>query len=472
MARHPPAAAPAPAGDAPATTLRFGRAPGAWPFLGHAVALLRRPLPLLDSLPAHGDLVEIRLGPRPAFVLCHPDLARRVLTDFRGFDRAGLGYERVRAAMGNGLATAGHQDHRRQRLVMQPAFRHEHLRSYVGVMQREITATLDNWPDGGVIDLVEEMFTLTTTVALRTLFSSHLDPDQAERLRRAFDVFLRGIYARAALRLAGRLPTPGNRRYKRAVAYWRSQVAVLIDGYRRANAGNEGPSDLMSRLLAARDEQGEGLSAAELADQVAVLMLAGGETTSSAVAWSWHLLAGHPDVLAAVRAEADAVLGQDVAGWDHLPRLDLTSRVVREALRLYPPGWIIPRVCTGPVTLAGRSLPAGSIVVFSPYVLHRRPDLYPDPHRFDPARWLTPAPEHRAGYLPFGAGATRCIGEEFGLAEATLILASLAARWTLTPEPGTTVSPAARAVLVPRALPVRLAARTGSGRNTPPVRDN
>ena len=259
------------------------------------------------------------------------------------------------------------------------------------------------------------------------------------------------------------------------MAYWRSQVGELIDGYQQANAGEEDRADakdLMSRLLAARDEQGEGLSATELADQVAVLMLAGGETTSSAVVWSWHLLEGHPDVLAAVRAEADAVLGGDVAGWEHLPRLDLTARVVREALRLYPPGWIIPRVCTGPVTLAGRTLPAGSIVVFSPYVLHRLPDLFPDPHRFDPARWLTPAPEHRAAYLPFGAGATRCIGEEFGLAEATLILASLAAHWTLTPEPGTTVTPAARGVLVPRSFPVRLAARTGSGRSTPPVRDN
>ena len=449
----------------PANALRSGRAPGAWPFLGHAVAVLRRPLPLLDSLPAHGDLVEIRLGTRPAFVLCHPDLVRRVLTDFRGFDRAGYGYERVRAAMGNGLATAGHQDHRRQRLVMQPAFRHEHLRGYVAVMSQEITTTLGNWPDGEVIDLVEEMFTLTTTVALRALFSSRLDPDQAERLRRAFDVFLRGIYARAALRLAGRLPTPGNRRYARAVTYWRAQVGELIDACRQAGADTGShedrgdPIDLMSRLLAARDEQGQGLSAAELADQVAVIMLAGGETTSSAVAWSWHLLAGHPDIAAALHAEADAVLGHDVAGWDHLPRLDLTARVVREALRLYPPGWIIPRVCTGPVTLAGRTLPAGSIVVFSPYVLHRRPDLYPDPHRFDPDRWLTPAPELRASYLPFGAGATRCIGEEFGLAEATLIVASIAARWTLTPEPGSTVAPAARAVLVPRTLPVRLAAR-------------
>ncbi len=224
----------------PVTAMRFGRAPGAWPFLGHAVALQRRPLALLDSPPAHRDLVEIRLGPRPAFVLCHPDLARRVLTDFRGFDRAGLGYERVRTAMGNGLATAAQQNHRRQRLVMQPAFRREHLRGYVAVMRREITAAMADWPDGEVIDLVEEMFTLTTTVALRALFSSQLGSEHADLLRRAFDVFLRGIYARAALRLAGRLPTPSNRRYARAVAYWRGQVGELIDGYRQAGAGPEG----------------------------------------------------------------------------------------------------------------------------------------------------------------------------------------------------------------------------------------
>jgi len=383
--------------DMPATAPRFGRAPGAWPLLGHVVALQRRPLALLDSLPAHGDLVEVRLGPRPAYVVCHPALARQVLTDLRGFDRTGLVYARVRTAMGNGLASAAHADHRRQRLIMQPAFRREHLRGYVTVMRQEITAAMAAWHDGDRVDLVDEMFGLTTTIALRALFSSHLDPARAELLRRAFDTFLRGIYTRAVLPLAGRLPT--------------------------------------------------------------VLMLAGGETTSAAVTWSWHLLATHPEILHAVQAETGTVLGSDVAGWDHLPRLDLTARVVREALRLYPPAWVLPRTCTRPVTLAGRTLPPGAMIVFSPYILHRRPDQYPDPTRFDPARWLTPAPERRTSYLPFGAGATRCIGEEFGLAEATLILATTAARWTLTPDPGTPVTPAARAVLVPKAFPVRLSAR-------------
>jgi pentalenene oxygenase len=440
----------------PATELRFGRAPGAWPLLGHIVALQRRPLALLDSLPAHGDLVEVRAGPRPAYVVCHPALARQVLTDLRTFDRTGLAYERIRAAMGNGLASAAHTDHRRQRLVMQPAFRHEHLRGYVAVMGQEITTTMANWHDGDRIDLVDEMFGLTTTIALRALFSSQLDPARAERLRHAFDTFLRGIYTRAILPLAGRLPTPGNRRYARAVATWRAQVSDLIDSYRQAGADR---GDLMSRLLAARDEEDRGLSDTELADQVAVLMLAGGETTSAAVTWSWHLLTTHPEILAAVQAETDAVLGGAVAGWDHLTRLDLTARVVREALRLFPPAWALPRVCTRPVTLAGRTLPPGAMVVFSPYILHRRPDVYPHPARFDPARWLTPAPGRRASYLPFGAGATRCIGEEFGLAESTLILATTAARWTLTPDPGTSVTPAARAVLIPRAFPVHLLGR-------------
>jgi cytochrome P450 len=164
------------------------------------------------------------------------------------------------------------------------------------------------------------------------------------------------------------------------VATWHASVSDLIESYRQSGADR---GDLMSRLLAARDDEDQGLSDTGLADQIAVLMLAGGE----------------------------------VAGWDHLARLDLTARVVREALCLFPPAWVVPRTCTRPVTLAGRTLPPGSLVVFSPYILHRRADQYPQPTRFDPARW------------------------------------------TLSPDPGTPVSPAARAVLVPRAFPVHLSSR-------------
>jgi cytochrome P450 len=450
--------------EKPDAEMRFGRAPGAWPVLGHVAALRRRPLGLLDSLSACGDLVEIRLGPRPAFVLCHPDLTRQVLTDFRGFDRTGLLYDRVRMAMGNGLATASREDHRRQRLIMQPSFGRAYLRGYVDVMHREITATMERWRQGDHVDMVGEMFKLTTGVALRALFSARLDTGEAEQLRQAFDIFLRGIYARAVLPVAGSLPTPGNRRYVRAVADWRDQVARLINGYRLDDRlqTESGSGDLMSRLLMARDEDGQGMSDAELADQVAVLVLAGGETTSAAVVWGLSLLSDHPRVLDALQAEADAVLGRRVGGWDDLPRLDLTARVVREALRLYPPAWAIPRTVARETTLAGHVLPAGSMVIFSPYVVHRRPDVYPDPLRFDPDRWLPPAygaaAVRRASYLPFGAGPTKCIGQDFGFAEATLILASIAARWNVLPDTRT-VTPAVRAVLVPRAFRVHLSRR-------------
>ena len=166
----------------------------------------------------------------------------------------------------------------------------------------------------------------------------------------------------------------------------------------------------MSRLLAARDEEDRGLSDTELADQVAVLMLAGGEPTSAAVTWSWHLLTTHPEILAAVQAETDAVLDGAVAGWDHLPRLDLTARVVREALRLYPPAWALPRVCTRPVTLAGRTPPPGTMVVFSPYILHRHPTCIPTrpastPPAGSPRPRTTGPPTSPSAPVPPGASA-------------------------------------------------------------------
>lgn len=420
-----------------------------------------RPLRLFGSLPAYGDLVEIKLGPKPAFIVCDPELARQVLIDFRGFDRIGLIYERARAEMGNGLATATHADHRRQRLIMQPVFARQHLRGYVEVMRQEITATMERWQPGDHLDMVPEMFTLTTAVALRTLFSSRLNARETDELRQAFDIFLRGLYLRALLPAATKLPTPGNRRHAWALAHWRDQVMTLIKSYRQEE---HGPDDLLSRLLAARDEQGESLSDDEVADQVAVLVLAGGETTSSAVAWSLHLLASHPPVLEELRAETDLVLDGQVAGWEHLPKLDLTARVVREALRLFPPAWAIPRTVARETTLAGRTLPAGSIVFFNPYAVHRQPGLYRDAERFDPDRWLPSAsgpgvPTGRGSFIPFGAGPTKCIGEEFGLAEATLILASVNARWNLEPA-GKKVKPAVRsAILSPSAFPVRLARR-------------
>ena len=204
----------------------------------------------------------------------------------------------------------------------------------------------------------------------------------------------------------------------------------------------------------------------ELSDQVAVLLLAGGETTSAALAWSMHLLGEHPQVLRAVRAEADAVLGEGAAGWEHLPHLELTARVVRESLRMYPPVWIITRTVVRETQLAQRLLRPGPSCCSVPTFCIAAP-ASTGARTTSPDRWLDREQDggrnghvaRRGSFLPFGMGATKCIGEEFGTAEATLALASILARWTLTPEAPGDISPAARLVLAPRALRVRLARR-------------
>jgi cytochrome P450 len=426
------------------TTARYTRAPGWLPLLGHTIPLHRDPLRFLAGLPAHGDLVSIGIGPARAVVVCDPGLVHEVVTDLRTFDRAGVIYDRIRAAMGNGLATAGHPDHRRQRLIMQPAFHPRHLPGYTAVMRERTEELVARWRDGQCVDVVDEMFRLTTAVALRTLFSSHIDADAARRLRDAFDVFLRGTYPRVTLPGFDRLPLPVNRRYRQALRQWRTQVRDLIARYRAAGGDHD---DLMGRLLAAPEH----LTDEELSDQVAVLLLAGAETTSAALSWSVYLLCRHPDVLAAVRAEARRA----AAGGDDPPDLALTGRVIQESLRLYPPSWVLLRSVSSDTTLGGHPLRAGSTVVFSPYVLHRHPGFFARPERFEPDRWTSPVTRH--AYVPFGGGATRCIGEQFALAEASVALATILRDWSPSlVDPDRPPATSVRLVLTPRALPVRV----------------
>ncbi|MEU7133709.1 cytochrome P450 [Streptomyces sp. NPDC046261] len=437
------------------------RAPGALPLLGHFPQLARDPLRFLGSLPAHGDLVEVRAPFQRVYVLCHPALAQQALTDGRTFDRTGPVFDRVRAEMGNGLATCSHAAHRRQRLMVQPAFRRERLGRYAEVMREEIPVLMRGWRPGQVVDMVDAMFTLTTSVAVRTLFSSRVDARTTAGLRECLDTFLRGVYRRNLLPFTTVLPTPANRRYTRALDRWRLYVRRIVDEARRTQG--TGPDDLLSWLLAARDETDTGLSEQELHDQIAVLVLAGAETTSGALAWAWHLLAAHPGAEARLHAEVDAELRGGSAGLEDLPRLAHTARVVKETLRLYPPAWIIPRTVTRETALAGRALSAGALLLFSPYVLHRRADAFPEPHRFLPERWQPEAADRpaalRTAFLPFGAGPTKCVGESFALTEACLAVASIAARWRPRPVPGVTVRPAPRTVLAPETLPMRLDAR-------------
>lgn len=437
-----------PAGRAPAP-LTAGTAPGGLPLLGHALPMQRRPLEFLSSLSARGDLVEIRLGPRRVHLICHPELALRVLTDARTFDKGGPLFDKVRPLVGNGLFTSGWDDHRVQRRLVQPAFHHARLAAYADVMCEEIESTIGAWEEGRAVDLGPALHALTVRVTTRTLFSTTADDRAVRDVQRFLPVILHGVYRRmvAPIGLVERLPTPGNRRFEEA----RTRLRRIIDGTvrsRRADGTDHG--DLLSLLIGAQDEEsGRSFTDEDVRDQVMTLLIAGTETTASALGWAFHLLGTHREAGRLVEQEADRVLGARPARFGDLAELDFTRRVVTEALRLYPPAWLLTRMATVETELAGRRLAPGTTLLFSPYVLGRRGDCFPDPERFDPDRWLPEraAAVPRGAMLPFGAGNRKCVGDAFGMAEATLAVASVASRWRLRHAPGTTVRPSPKAGL-------------------------
>ncbi|MFC5662591.1 cytochrome P450 [Kitasatospora misakiensis] len=415
--------------DAAPTAYVHASLPGAVPVLGHLPALVRDPAALLGRLHRHGDLVDLRLGPNRLVVPCHPDLLRQVYADDRTFDKGGPIYRRFREILGNGVATCAHADHRRQRRMLQPEFRPDRIATHSAVMTREAARLADSWRHGEVVDVFPSCYRFTLRVVTRTLLGTQVPDELAGRLQHAFETAFAGALWRAMRLPAG----PG---YRASVRTLRRTVADLVRDHRAHGAGG---TDLLAGLIAARDEDGSAMSDAELHDQVVAMLLAGTETTASQLSWTLRLLMSHPEALAAVQAEVDAALPDGrPAEWADLPRLPYTDRVLTEALRLYPPGWVLLRTCTRATELGGRPLPRGSQVLLSPYVAHHNPRIFADPTRFDPDRWL---PERAAalprwGFAGFANGPRQCLGADFARTEAVIALATLLSRWHPVPLPG------------------------------------
>ncbi|OKH98067.1 cytochrome P450 [Streptomyces sp. CB02923] len=457
-------------------------APGGIPLLGHALALWRRPLAFLAALPAHGDLVAIRLGPQRVWLACDPALVQQILMDPRTYDKGGPLYDTMRMVLGNGLVTCPQNVHRRQRRLAQPCFRPSRIADYATVMSDEIGAAVGQWRPGRTLDVTDAMLDLSARVTTGVLMSTSLAPGVAAEVRGCLATVMRGVLLRAVVPLGPfyKLPTRGNRRFDRAL----SRLHHIIDGIiAERRASTAGHDDLLATLLEATDDEpapdacatGRGpdrptappahqeaphakepLTDQEAHDQLMTFLVAGIETTALALAWTFHLLAAHPEEERRLHAELDAVLAGRPPVPADLPRLGRARRVVTEALRMYPPGWALTRVTTTETTLAGHRLAPGSTVLYSAYVLHQDPVAFPDPQRFDPDRWL---PE-RAGsvpsgaMLPFAAGNRKCIGDHFAMTEAVLALAAIAARWRLRPPSARTVRPVPAAVLSPGPLPM------------------
>lgn len=399
------------------------------------------------------DLAVARaLTGRTILLASHPDLAREVLTGHPRSLRKGLGLQRTRFVLGNGLLTSEGEFHLRQRRLAQPAFHRERIARYAEEMVARTEVVASSWRDGQSLDLARAMHQLTLDIVGRTLFGVDLQGRAAE-LGKALTAVLDSFSIWLILfgeRLYD-LPIPRMRRAKQAVPALDAAIYAIIEEHRRAGRDQ---GDLLSMLMAARDAEGDGsgMTDAQLRDEVMTLILAGHETTANALAWTWWFLAQHPEIDARLAAEVRDACGDRPITMADLPNLPYTRAVFSEAMRLRPPAYATSREVIEPIVLGGQAIPIGAQVVVSPWVTQRDSRWWTEPLRFDPDRWLAPRaePNHRHAYFPFGGGTRVCIGEQFAWTEGILVIAALVRRWRFRlTVPATAVRPQAAVTLRP-----------------------
>lgn len=380
---------------------------------------------------ANGGFARVPVGPTAVYIVSNPEYVRQVLVTNAGNYTKGRIMNGIRVALGQGLFTAEGSLWKRQRRLMQPAFQQHGLR-LTGEVTTDIWARrLDGW--SGTVDLLAEFLHLDIAVILRVLFSSDLPEGQARKLVELADTVFAGMAGQLpAFFLPGWVPVPGRARYRRAVEALGTEIYRLISEHRDDKSGGE----LLDSLLTARDpDSGEPMSDRQLRDEIFTMFMAGYESTATSLAWTCHLLIGHPEVAARLTSEIDGALGGRVPTVEDLPGLPYAGKVLSEGLRLFPAFPMYFRSALEEDRLGDRTVPPGAQLIICPYATHRDPDHWPDPDRFDPDRF-TPAQvaqRHRGAYFPFGVGQRRCIGEPMALTIAQLALVMLVQRFELAP---------------------------------------
>lgn len=369
--------------------------------------------------------------------VCTPAGVREVLTDTRRFVKGSPVYAEMAASLGDGLLTSEGERWRTQRRTLQPLFTRRAIGDYAGAFLAATESVAAGWSHGAQLELVDEMEKVTLGSVSRALFGTDVTSEVAPIVE-ATD-WLSGEMVRRGQSLwvpPRSWPTPRNRRRQRLEEELRTRTDRIVA--RAAEAGGD-REDLVARLHGAVDpETGEPIPPSEILEQALVFLLAGYDTTSTALAMTLHLLGAQPQLQDAIRAEVERVVGDGTPSAEHVDDLELTQRCLYEGMRLYPPAYITSRTASEDTTVDGWQVPAGAVLVTPFAVLHRHEDHWPDPERFDPDRFRPAAVKarDRYAYLPFGGGPRSCIGERFAVMEATLALAVLLRRFALTTDGG------------------------------------
>jgi cytochrome P450 len=398
----------------------------------------RNPLVFFSNLArTYGDLATVRLGGERVFLVSDPAIVKDILvTSNRNFTKS-RGLERTKRVLGNGLLTSEGAVHLRQRRLMQPAFHHSRIAGYGDTMVMYADRMRRGWIEGAIVDMAREMNRLTLSIVGKTLFDVDVEQQAAavgEALTAVMDTFWLTMLPFSDV--IERLPVPRLRRARLARGRLDAIIYRMIADH-RASGRDQG--DLLSMLLAAQDEDdGRGMTDVQVRDEAMTIFLAGHETTANALTWTWYLLSQSPEVERKLHEEIDRVLDGRLPATADTAALPYVERVVTEAMRLYPPAWIIGRRAIDAFTIGDFVAPPRSIFVMSPYIIQRDAQYFPNPERFDPDRWTAEflATLPKFAYFPFGGGPRQCIGEPFAWMELVLLMATLAQSWKARLLPG------------------------------------
>ena len=410
----------------------------------------------------YGDIYYAPASDGGLYVLKHPDHLRNVLiTHAASYRKTHTAFTKLSTFLGDGLLTSDGTSWTRQRRMVQPAFARNHLAGFADIMVEEADRTLTGWHGGEVRDLGREVMAMTLRSVSRCLFG-HDSASETDAVAQAMVTF-QAEFASPDF-LPSWLPTPHKLRFRQALGTIDRIVFAMIDAQRNDPA-SDGPKHLLALLASAIDSEGDGtgLAREEVRDQLVTLFLAGHDTTSYALLWTMSLLAGHPEATKLLTGELDSVLAGRLPTLEDLPRLVYTEQVIKEAMRLYPPAFVLGRRAASDTEIGGYSVRAGSEVVAWIFMTHRNPRWFPEPDAFRPERFAPGAEANlpRLSYLPFGAGPRACIGRQFAMIEAQLMLARIYQKFTLELAPGHKLAPKFRITLMPKhGLRARLHARS------------
>ncbi|HXG68619.1 MAG TPA: cytochrome P450 [Blastocatellia bacterium] len=436
-----------------ATPLHLPNGPKGRLLVGNLPQFSRDPLKFItDCVRQYGDVVRIHIGPRLSYMINHPDHIEYVLvTNNRNFIKdLSVRLPPFRWLLGQGLLTSSGDFWLRQRRLAQPAFHRHRIAAYAETMAVYAEKMAASWRDGETRDAHQEMMRLTLDIVSKTLFDADVG-GHANDVGAALEVVMDRLSSQGSLirALDQYLPTPGTIRFRRAT---RRLDEIIYGIIRQRRASGQDTGDLLSMLLHAQDEDGSRMTDRQLRDEAMTLFLAGHETTALALSWTWYLLSLHPDVEERLAEELRAALGGRRPGMEDLPNLPFADKIIKEAMRLFPPAWSIGREALQDCEIGGYHVPAGTQVYMMQWTMHRDPRYFDNPEAFDPDRWtdefIRQLPKY--AYFPFGGGPRLCIGNSFAMMEAVLILATVAQKVRLTLAPNQTVTPWPSVTLRPR----------------------